>query len=125
MGLRLERELLGRVDAARGDVPRNRWIVRALEAALDALVVEGNQSLSDQRQASGTAHAGSTPPHGDREAPVPASPRTPKPSHPPTEKESQAVGNIAAMTAASERKRLAPVRGMGKGYVAPIPKGEK
>jgi hypothetical protein len=32
--LRVERELLERIDAAREDVPRSRWVVRALEAAL-------------------------------------------------------------------------------------------
>lgn len=34
VGLRLSRELLERVDAARGDVSRTRWFERAVEAAL-------------------------------------------------------------------------------------------
>lgn len=34
VGLRLDEGLLGRVDAARGDVPRNRWIERAVVRAL-------------------------------------------------------------------------------------------
>jgi hypothetical protein len=33
--LRVERELLERIDSACGDVPRSRWIVRAIEAALE------------------------------------------------------------------------------------------
>lgn len=32
--LRVEPELLARIDAARGDVPRARWVQRALEQAL-------------------------------------------------------------------------------------------
>ena len=34
LALRVDAELLARVDAARGDVPRTRWVVRALESAL-------------------------------------------------------------------------------------------
>jgi hypothetical protein len=33
--LRLEDELAERVDGARGDVPRQRWLVRAVEQALE------------------------------------------------------------------------------------------
>lgn len=36
LGLRLESDLVAAVDAARGDVPRARWIERAIEAALGA-----------------------------------------------------------------------------------------
>jgi hypothetical protein len=32
--LRLGDDLFTRIDAARGDVPRNKWIVKAIEAAL-------------------------------------------------------------------------------------------
>ena len=34
VNLRLPAELLAQVDEARGDVPRERWIRRAVEAAL-------------------------------------------------------------------------------------------
>src|ERR1035437_1611601 len=34
IGLRLDAELLARIDAARGDVPRARWIARACERYL-------------------------------------------------------------------------------------------
>jgi hypothetical protein len=33
--LRVEPELLARIDKAAGDVPRSRWVVRVLEQALD------------------------------------------------------------------------------------------
>jgi hypothetical protein len=33
--INFEPELWARVDAARGDVPRSRWLARAAEAALD------------------------------------------------------------------------------------------
>jgi hypothetical protein len=32
---RIDEDLLRRVDEARGDVPRTRWVTRAIEAALD------------------------------------------------------------------------------------------
>lgn len=32
--VRLPAELCGRIDAVRGDVPRDRWVRRALDAAL-------------------------------------------------------------------------------------------
>jgi hypothetical protein len=40
--LRVSVELLGRVDAARGDVSRTRWVERAIEARLDAGAVSGS-----------------------------------------------------------------------------------
>lgn len=46
LGLRLDRVLIDRVDAARGDVPRARWIERAIEARLD--VVAGSPRVSDE-----------------------------------------------------------------------------
>lgn len=35
VNLRLAEELYARVEEARGDVPRNRWLVRAVERALE------------------------------------------------------------------------------------------
>jgi len=40
VNLRLPAELLAQVDEARGDVPRERWIRRAVEAALRQEAVE-------------------------------------------------------------------------------------
>ena len=40
VNLRLPDELLAQVDEARGDVPRERWIRRAVEAALRQEAVE-------------------------------------------------------------------------------------
>jgi hypothetical protein len=55
--LRIDEELLRRVDVARGDVPRTRFVERALEAALggrgpetprgSALSVEGSGSVKE------------------------------------------------------------------------------
>jgi hypothetical protein len=53
--LRLPEELVARVDAARGDVSRTRWIERALEAALGG--------------------SAGTPNTGDPDEGTPASPR--------------------------------------------------
>ena len=44
MVLRLEEGLLERVDRARGDVPRQRWLVRVIEAALES--TSGHQDRS-------------------------------------------------------------------------------
>lgn len=55
LGLRLERELIDAIDAARGDVSRAKWIERALGAAL-------RDPGQGQPVASGLAQAtGSTP----------------------------------------------------------------
>lgn len=67
--VRMEEELLGRVDAARGDVPRERWVRRTLE---EALVGEpGGQSVSTARGRSPEIRpggAGSTPAERTAEA---------------------------------------------------------
>lgn len=44
--LQLSAELLARVDQAAGDVPRNRWIRRAIEAQLQALSGPGDVGAS-------------------------------------------------------------------------------
>jgi hypothetical protein len=47
VNLRLDPELLAEIDIARGDVPRNRWILRAIEAALG---VAASPRLGDPRR---------------------------------------------------------------------------
>lgn len=49
VNLRLDPRLIARIDAERGDVPRNRWIVRAVERALDgevSLVVRSSREAA-------------------------------------------------------------------------------
>ena len=55
---RLDEGLLDRVDSARGDVPRTRWVVRALESALGG----AGREVDDLPGASTTPSASVPPP---------------------------------------------------------------
>jgi hypothetical protein len=57
IGLALEPELLGRVDEARGDVPRARFIARALEAALGPVVVDDPDYFAEAPQVTAVEEA--------------------------------------------------------------------
>jgi hypothetical protein len=48
--LRIDEGLLGRVDAARGDVSRTRWVERALEAALSRPVHSREESAAAEAE---------------------------------------------------------------------------
>jgi hypothetical protein len=48
IGLRIEPDLLAAVDGARGDVPRTRWIERAIRQALDAPATQDKAAQRDR-----------------------------------------------------------------------------
>jgi hypothetical protein len=66
--LRLEPELLARIDAACGDVPRSRWVVRALEQALDGHAVARRETPGDATREVGPEKA----PRSPERVPAPA-----------------------------------------------------
>jgi hypothetical protein len=77
VGLRLNRELLDRVNEARGDVPKNRWIERALEAALDGGLGLGQPS-GGATDGQATASPAAAPPASPRASEVEGAALVPK-----------------------------------------------
>lgn len=63
VSLRVGEEMLGRIDAARGDESRTAWMVRALETALgdSASVLDTAPGVPGSPRASGPVRVGDTP----------------------------------------------------------------
>lgn len=57
VSLRLAEEVVARIDAARGDVPRERWIRRAIDAGLEAASDHKGEESPDPRRQHAHPHA--------------------------------------------------------------------
>jgi hypothetical protein len=77
--LRVERELLERIDDAAGDVPRSRWVVRVLEQALDGHAAPRRGAPGDAAREVGLEKA----PRSPERVPAPARAHEPDPPEKP------------------------------------------